>query len=375
MIRFRLPLLALGIAGLLPTTAIRAQPAPVKAHAALVHAVAVSADGKTLATAGFDNTVKLWDVAPDGTVKEKKVLTGHTGPVYAVAFHPKDDKLIATASQDKTARIWDVTDGKMKIELKGHADIVDTVAFSPDGKTIATAGADKSVKLWNPADGKELKNLGAHDGSVYAVAFSPDGKLLASAGAGKDNLVKVWDVKEQKELTQLKGHEQPVTAVAFTGNDTIVTASMDRTIRTWTVKDAAKLDATIPKDQPKDKKDAKEPPKKDAKDAPKDKKDDKKDEKKDPPKEVPPFKDPKELKKFGPTTDDPYAIAWDDKTKTIAVCGYSGVITLWALDSDKPKLTKAIKSPGYCVAFAADGKGVFSGHDNGTVAFTPTAAK
>ena len=63
------------------------------------------------------------------------------------------------------------------------------------------------------------------------------------------------------------------------------------------------------------------------------------------------------------------------KKKTVAVCGYSGQVTLWALDSDKPKLTRAIKSPGYCVAFAADGKGVFTGHDNGTVAFTPTVGK
>lgn len=360
---------------MLPSAGVKAQPAPVKAHTALVHAVAVSPDGKTLATAGFDNTVKLWDIGADGALKEKKVLAGHTGPVYAVVFHPKDDKIVATASQDKTARIWDVTDGKTKAELKGHTDIVDTIAFSPDGKALATAGADKSVRLWNPADGKELKTLGSHDGSVYAVAFSPDGKLLASAGAGKDSLVKIWDVKDQKELTQLKGHEQPVTAVVFAGNDTVVTASMDRSIRTWTTKDAKPepkketKDAKGPKEN-KDKKDAKEP--KDAKD----KKDvkDKKDAKdtKEQPKE---YKDPKELKKFGPTTDDPYAIAWSDKAKALAVCGYSGQITVWALDADKPKFTKAIKSPGYCIAFSADGKGVFTGHDNGTVVFTPIAGK
>ncbi len=355
MTRIRFTLLFLGIVAVLPSAG--AQPAPIKAHGALVHAVAVSPDGKTLATAGFDNVVKLWEIADDGTLKEKKTLTGHTGPVYAVAFHPTDAKLIATASQDKTARIWDMTDAKMKTEFKGHADIVDAIAFSPDGKSLATAGADKAVKLWNQTDGKELKALGVHDGSVYSLAFSPDGKLLASAGAGKDNLVKIWDVKEQKELTQLKGHEQPVTAVVFAGNELVVTASMDRTIRTWTTKGAA----SAPKDPPKD---PKVDPKKDPKVDPKDPKKDPK----DPPKEM---KDPKELKKFGPTTDDPYGIAWHEKTKTAAVCGYSGQITTWALDADKPKFTRTIKNPGYCVAFTLDGKSVITGHDNGTVAVTP----
>ena len=76
MTRVRFALFCLGVAAVLPTAA--AQPAPVKAHAALVHAVAVSPDGKTLATAGFDNAVKLWDIAADGTLKEKPADGGKT---------------------------------------------------------------------------------------------------------------------------------------------------------------------------------------------------------------------------------------------------------------------------------------------------------
>jgi WD40 repeat protein len=321
MNRCRIALFTIGLIAVLAATRSSAEPAPAKAHNGLVHCVAVSPDGTMLATAGFDNTAKIWEINPDGSLKEKKTLTGHSGPVYAVAFHPTDPKILATASQDKTARLWDITEGKMKVELKGHTDIVDTIAFSPDGKSLATAGADKAVKLWNQADGKELKALGTHDGSVYTVCFSPDSKLLASAGAGKDNIVKIWDVKDQKELKQLKGHEQPVTGVVFAGDDVVVTISMDRTIRVWNAADG------------------------------------------------------KETKKLGPTTDDPYAVAWSEKTKTAAVCGYSGQITTWALDDEKPKFTKAIKSPGYCIAFSADGKRVFTGHDNGTVAVTPLAGK
>ena len=323
MSRFRFAFFVLGLAALLPRAEVSAQPAPVKAHSALVHCVAVSPDGKLLATAGFDNAVKLWEINSDGTIKEKekKTLTGHTGPVYAVAFHPTDGNLVATVSQDKTGRVWNISEGKTKFELKGHTDVVETVAFSPDGKLLATAGADKGVRMWGAADGKEVKNLGAHDGSVYSVAFSPDGKLLATAGAGKDNLVKLWSVKDQKELKPLKGHEQPVTCVAFAGDDKLVTTSMDRTIRVW---DAAGA---------------------------------------------------KELKKLGPTADDPYSVAWSPKAKRAAVCGYSGLVTVWDLESDKPKLTRAVKNPGYCVAISPDGKTAYTGHDNGTVAVTPTSGK
>jgi WD40 repeat protein len=144
---------------------------------------------------------------------------------------------------------------------------------------------------------------------------------------------------------------------------------MDRTIRVWSVK--AVKDAPKKEEKKDDTKDAKDEKKdsKDKKDAKKDaKKEEKKEEKIDP-------KDAGEVKRLGPTTDDPYAIAWSDKTNTLAVCGYSGQVTTWALDETKPKFTRAIKNPGYCIVFTADGKGVFTGHDNGTVAFTPLTGK
>src|SRR6516225_2792195 len=204
-----------------------AQPTELKGHTALIYHVAFSPDGKLLATAGFENLIKLWEW-PGG--KEVRTLTGHTGPVYCVVFHP-NGTTVASASLDKTIRLWNVADGKSIREIKGHTDIVDSIAFNKDGKLLASGSSDKSIRIWNPDDGKEVKNLGAQPGTVYGVAFSPDGKWLASAGvpdpaaaptsAGKEKSsdkkpavppappsgVKLWDTANWKESKPCQGHE------------------------------------------------------------------------------------------------------------------------------------------------------------------------
>src|SRR5437870_5538148 len=83
-------------------------PTEFKGHDGLVFSVAFSNDGKTLATASFDGTVKLWDYS---TGKESQILKGHTGPVYCVAFN-NDGTVVATGSLDKTIRFWNPKDGK-----------------------------------------------------------------------------------------------------------------------------------------------------------------------------------------------------------------------------------------------------------------------
>jgi hypothetical protein len=202
-------------------------------HANRVWSVAFALDGKTLASASWDQTVKLWDVASG---QAKQTLSGHTGYVYSVAF-ASDGKTLASASSDQTVKLWDVASGQVKQTLSGHADRVLSVAFASDGKTLASASDDKTVKFWDVASGQVKQTLSGHAASVYSVAFALDGKTLASASV--DKTVKLWDVASGQTIVTLKDHTGPVYAVAFATDGRALalaggdSAGKDYAIRLW----------------------------------------------------------------------------------------------------------------------------------------------
>ncbi len=164
-------------------------------HQGGVCSVAVSPDGKLLASGSHDFTVHLWEAA---TGKEVRRLDG-TLAFRCVAFSP-DGKLLAGGG-DQSIHLWGVGTGKQIRELLGHEGQINRIAFFPDGKMIASAGDDKTVRLWETETGKELRQFKGHEGSVGSVAFSPDGKLLAS---GAQHLtVRLWDVATGKQVRRL----------------------------------------------------------------------------------------------------------------------------------------------------------------------------
>lgn len=209
----------------------------LRGHKDRVLTLALSPDGKTLASGGLDKTIILWDLASHKTIAQ---LTGHTNNINSVAFSP-DGKLLASASDDKTVIIWDLVTHKAVATLTNHTDKVNSVAFGPDGKLLASASTDKTIILWSVPNFKPVFTLAKHSDSVNSVAFSPDGKLLASGSA--DHTIILWDVTTGDSiLSPLTGHTSSVTGVAFSPNgERLASSSWDNSVIVWDVATGKKL--------------------------------------------------------------------------------------------------------------------------------------
>lgn len=213
-------------------------------HTGGVGPVAFDPRGRTVATGGADNAVRLWDVRERHQPVLLATLVGHTGYLGSVAFSPDGRTLATAGSYDRTARLWDVTDPRHPVALSvltGHTDAVYSAAFSPDGRTLATTGRDHTARLWDVGDRARpvpLAVVTGHTGYVEQASFSPDGRTLATASA--DGTARLWDVGDPRHPVQtaaLTGHTDPVKAIAFRPDGRVLVTSSDSTARLWDVDD------------------------------------------------------------------------------------------------------------------------------------------
>ncbi len=259
-------------------------------HTMSVRSIAISHDGRLLASAGEDLTVKIWDIEAE---RELRTFKAHTRSIVSVVFSP-DDRTLATSSYDGTVKLWDVETGKKVATtptpedshdaaeslvfsadgrmlavtslsgVEGRIKILDgktlreivsmsghtfwaQLAFSPDGRLLASSEKQESIKIWNTATGLHLRTL---TGKIYdqfthntsKIVFSADGKTIATGGS--DRLVRLWDAVTGAELKIFRGHTNRVSSVFFTlDGKRLISSSWDKTIRYWDIETATEIES------------------------------------------------------------------------------------------------------------------------------------
>ncbi|MEA5623288.1 WD40 repeat domain-containing protein [Nostoc sp. UHCC 0251] len=201
-----------------------------KGHEGWVWTVTFSPDGQTLASGGHDGLIKLWDTQTGNCLK---ILDKHTDIVCSVSFSP-DGQTLVSGSQDTSIRLWNVRLGKCLKTLHGHTSAVCSVRFNPDSSSLASGSLDYDIRLWNASTGICIKTLQGHTGRVWSVRFSPDGKTIASGSS--DHSVRLWDVSKGTCSNTFHGHKDWVWSVSFSSDgQTIATSSNDSSVRLWSV--------------------------------------------------------------------------------------------------------------------------------------------
>jgi WD40 repeat protein/mono/diheme cytochrome c family protein len=202
-------------------------------HLDAAYALAVSPDGKWIATGAYDQKIRLWDTA---TGKEVALLKGHNGAVNGLSFRP-DGKVLASASADRTVKLWSIPKGLRLDTLAQPTKEQTSVVFSADGKQLFAAGSDNRIRLWNiSADAKEGTNKivtsrFAHEGGILRLALSLDGKLLASTST--DRSLKLWSTADLTEKLPLEKQPDWSSALAFTDKAQLVAGRIDGSLSVY----------------------------------------------------------------------------------------------------------------------------------------------
>jgi WD40 repeat protein len=198
--------------------------------------VAISADGKRIASRGDDSVIRVWDADSGQDLYSRHYPTKLGGPLNIantifVRFSGDGETLIvgdtgeynsatdqeyvaAAARTDHGIRMFDIATGEQLCRFAAGETNLPSV-LSPDGKFIATVSSTGSVRLWNARSGTELPRPVGHDGAILAAALSPDGKLLATGGA--DRTIRLWN-PDGVQLKKLTGHTGPVTQLRFSAD-------------------------------------------------------------------------------------------------------------------------------------------------------------
>ncbi|MEH1778783.1 MAG: serine/threonine-protein kinase [Nostoc sp.] len=313
----------------------------LKGHSSMVHAIAISPDGQFIASGSNDKTIKLWQVATGKLVRQLgRWSSSHSSMVHSVAFSPisasfsyqgdsgkstgvadMNRGILASGSWDNTIKLWDVNTGKEIRTLTGHANWVNSVAFSPDGKFLASGSADCTIKLWQVGTGIEIQTLTGHSDAVSSVAYCPrtpatnsqDRQLVASGS--NDYTIKLWQGYTPRNIYTLTGHSFFVNCITFSKDGEIIASgSGDNTIKLWHVNTG------------------------------------------------------REIRTLIGHSDSVWSVAFSQDGQFLASGSWDNTIKLWHIHSGR-EISTLIGHSSYvrCVAFSPDGQTLVSGGDDDTI--------
>ena len=212
-------------------------------HSGPIYSIAWSPDGQTIATGATDREIRLWNAE---TGAERGILKGHGIWVKTLCFSPDGQKLVSGAGADAMVpgrrhevRLWDLARREeIRTLLSGPGGGVESVAFSPDGKRVAAGTVGGGAHVWVIEDGKQIREFvpTPHQGTIFAVTFAPDGRSLAAGSEA--GVITLWDIESGSLVRRFNGHEGDVFTVRFSRDGRrLASGSRDSTIRLWDVSD------------------------------------------------------------------------------------------------------------------------------------------
>lgn len=244
---------------------------PLEAQSSPANAAAIGRDGRFVAFASADKSVRLWDVEGN---REVRRCIGHTASVWSVAFSPDGSRLLS-GGKDAVLRLWDVATGRELRSFEGHEELITAVAFAPNGKRALSGDLEGKIYLWNlekskpqsefafsvavqsvhhlafapdgkralvcadrhvfvidAASGEVVRTLQGHTRAAVCAAFSPDGRRLVSGG--DDRTIRLWDAASGKQIRVFQGHDSSVKCLAFSPDGrSLLSGGSDASVRVW----------------------------------------------------------------------------------------------------------------------------------------------
>jgi WD40 repeat protein/Tfp pilus assembly protein PilF len=205
-------------------------------HDRTVTSLAFSPDGVYVASGGFNNTIKIWEVS---TGREIATLLGHQNGLNSLCFSP-DGRHLASGGEDETIKLWELSGRDKFFTLIGHQNEITTIDFSPDSEYLASGDYDRQIKIWNLSTGKVDATLTDFEDAIDTLSFSPDGRQLAAGSF--DNKIKAWDVTGERKALTLSIDNEIVSSLSYSPDGKfLATGGSDKFINIWELSSGRKV--------------------------------------------------------------------------------------------------------------------------------------